>query len=73
MECEHKDAMKKAQEERNEIVSVKNKLMLKMEEMTQQLLGKNLLNASGSGNSLFWRPSLDFENVAVGQEKRTDK
>jgi hypothetical protein len=65
--------MKKAQEERNEIVSVKNKLMLKMEEMTQQLLGKNVLNTNGSGNSLFWRPSLDFENVPVVQDKKTDK
>jgi hypothetical protein len=70
MECEHKEAMKKVHEEKNEIVSVKNKLMVKMEEMTQQLLGKNVVNANNSGNSLYWRPSLEFENLAVGQDKK---
>lgn len=64
MECKHKDSMKKLQEERIEIISTKNKLMAKMEEMTQQLLYKNVFNATTNGsnnaNSLFWRPPLDF-------------
>lgn len=42
--------------------------MAKMEEMTQQLLYKNTFNGnqntSNIGNSLFWRPTIDFENAA---------
>ena len=48
----------------NEIITAKNKLVAKMEEMTQQLLYKNSFNGNtntnNSENSLFWRPTFDF-------------
>ncbi len=59
--------MKNLQDERNEIIAAKNKLIAKMEEITQQLLQKPVSTANtigtSAGNSLFWRPSIDFDNL----------
>jgi hypothetical protein len=48
----------------NEIITAKNKLVAKMEEVTQQLWFKNSFNENtntyNSENSLFWRPTFEF-------------